>query len=260
MEENKDDELNEETKINKEEPGKIKSILNGAKTGAINIYKKSKNFVGEKIDERKKMKDIEDSIKNEATVFIFNETLFYGFFDIKNPTYILVPETQKNILKLYSGCVITSKNDIAKYSLKGYSKTPMEEKTIITEHGEEIIKCYYLSIESYKLEVAPVNNYITNTVTQNINNSGTMGDANLVSKINNDLNDLEQGIKEIKLGKLESITKKKSKDFVIEYFGVFKDKVTNGVKDESFFNKFLEALGKVAPALVTLATSIIGRI
>lgn len=259
MEENKDEELKDETNSNKEEHGKIKSVLKGAKNGVINLYKKGKGYVDERIDEHKRIKDIEESIKNEAYFFIFNDNSFFGFFDIKNPVCIFVPENEKIISKLYSNCVITSKNDNAKYKLISFSKSADETKTIKTEHGDEIIKCYYLNIEIYKFESAPVNNYITNTVTQNINNSSISGDVNLVSNINNDLDRLAEGIKGINLKGLDAVTKRKSKDFVVTNFGVFKDNVTNGVKDESFFSKFIEALGKVAPALVTLATSIIGK-
>lgn len=112
------------------------------------------------------------------------------------------------------------------------------------------IKCYKAYYDIYT-EPKPIEHTQINTTI--VSNCTVGGDINInTQQIMSDLDKLETGIKNTKVGPLH----KKDKEQAMFLCGQFKDCVISKKKDQSLFDSFVKVLGAIAPALVQLATSI----
>lgn len=117
------------------------------------------------------------------------------------------------------------------------------------------IKCYKCLYEAYKKE--PASPVVNNTINQsNVIHGDNYGDVTQIATQQDDLDKIESEIQKYK----PKLLHKGKKEEALILFGNFKNCVLEKKKDKSLFDKFLDVLKIVAPAVVSIATALIAAL
>ena len=252
------EELEQEQSTDETAPQKdslLKKGLNKVKDWGI----KAGNFIESKIDEIQAHNEWNKQFELQASEYValpldFEKDDEY-YKHTKHIYAIKLAEKQCLIIrkadKLNVNQVLLGKQNQA-FQIVDFADKAEAYPSADDQYPIECVKYYY---KPYSKPVSPTTQNITNT--QNVmvgdNNSG---DITLIADFSSQLSDIKSAIDNSK----PNLFNKHKKDEAVKLYGKFENCIVNKQNDKTLFDKFIEVLKVVAPAAVSIVTTIIAAI